>query len=171
MRLIAGLILLVLLAILGRLQPGLFEREGKGPTLTPGTEISGIARVIDGDSLVIDGREIRLKNIDAPEGRQICQRDGRDWSCGEAAARELRALVGNRTVRCRSVEIDKHDRALALCVAGTTDVNRAMVERGFAVSFGGYRSEERAAQHERRGLWSGQFQMPQEWRHERGIGK
>jgi len=32
------------------------------------------ARVIDSDSLELAGEDIRLLGIDAPEGRQLCQR-------------------------------------------------------------------------------------------------
>jgi hypothetical protein len=39
--------------------------------------------VIDGDTLDLAGERIRLWGIDAPEGSQIFQRDGRDWQCGD----------------------------------------------------------------------------------------
>ena len=40
---------------------------------SPG-EVSGWSRVIDGDSLQVAGREVRLVGIDAPEGRQTDDR-------------------------------------------------------------------------------------------------
>jgi len=167
-RLIAALVLLVLLALASRYYPGL---TGTNPSSEdhPG-EITGKARVIDGDSLRLGSAEVRLKDIDAPEGRQTCTRDGREWDCGEEARRVLTALIGGQPVTCRSVERDKHRRYLGYCSAGGVDLNRAMVERGFAVSFGGYREAERVARDGRRGLWAGEFERPQQWRHERGIG-
>src|SRR5262249_59867855 len=48
--------------------------------------ITGVATVRDGDTVEIHGRPIRLYGIDAPEGRQVCRRDGRDWRGGQAAA-------------------------------------------------------------------------------------
>ncbi|MCB1520548.1 MAG: thermonuclease family protein [Hyphomicrobiaceae bacterium] len=175
-RLIATLVLVVLLAIAGRLHPGLFDTtnggRGGGRSVSVGVdgEIKGAASVIDGDSMKVGGAEIRMKDIDAPEGRQLCQRDGRDWPCGEEARRVLAGMTGGKTVTCRSVERDKHGRYLAYCSAGGLELNREMVARGYAVGFGGFRNEERQAKAARRGVWQGEFQRPQAWRHERGIG-
>lgn len=130
-----------------------------------GGGLEGHPRVIDGDSLSFSGAEVRLKGIDAPEGRQTCTRGDRDWPCGEDARRELQQLIGSDTVKCRSVERDQHDRHLAYCSAGGRDLNAAMVRSGFAVVYGrDYRTEEAEARQARRGLWSGEFERPREWR-------
>ncbi|MCH9806157.1 MAG: thermonuclease family protein [Alphaproteobacteria bacterium] len=134
-------------------------------------DVEGRARVIDGDSIVVSGREIRLQGIDAPEGRQMCQRDGRQWACGEQSRRMLRKLTGGRKVFCKGLEIDKHDRLLALCRAGGVDINGQMVATGFAVSYGRFRAEERAAKAAKKGMWAGEFQTPRQWRRDRNIGR
>lgn len=148
------------------------QDTGRNEPLRPGEsrEISGFARVVDGDSLFVGGNEVRLVGIDAPEGPQTCERAGKAWNCGEAARGELERLIGRQKVNCSSVERDKHGRYLGTCQAGGRTLNAAMVESGLAVSYGGYRDEERAAKAAKRGLWSGTFQMPREWRRERGIG-
>ena len=133
-------------------------------------QVSGDARLIDGDSLYVGGDEVRLKDIDAPEGRQTCQRAGADWACGDAARDELRRLIGGNSVQCRVLERDKHGRLLAYCSAGGHDLNREMVANGMAVSFGGFNGEEADARSAHRELWGSQFERPQNWRHERGIG-
>ncbi len=133
-------------------------------------QVSGEARAIDGDSLYVGGNEVRLKDIDAPEGRQTCQRNGTDWACGNASRDELVRLIGVNTVQCRVHERDKHGRLLAYCSAGGHDLNREMVAAGMAVAFGGYNGEEQDARQARRGLWGSEFERPQNWRHERGIG-
>ena len=51
-------------------------------------------RVLDGDSLMVDGREVRLHGIDAVELHQTCHEpDGREWPCGRLARAHLRKLV------------------------------------------------------------------------------
>jgi endonuclease YncB( thermonuclease family) len=129
----------------------------------PRLEASGAARIIDGDSLVVGGTEVRLKHIDAPEGRQTCRRDGADWRCGEAAAQQLRQLATGR-VACRGTRRDRFNRLLAVCTAGARELNRGMVAAGWAVAFGGYEAEELVARQARKGIWASEFQRPQDWR-------
>jgi endonuclease YncB( thermonuclease family) len=146
---------------------------GGGPSRTSGpapSQISGAGRAIDGDSLYVGRDEVRMKGIDAPEGRQTCLRGGQSWDCGNAARDELRRLIGNSVVQCSVVERDKHGRLLATCSAGGRDLNAGMVASGMAVAYGGFLREQGEAKVKRRGLWGSQFQQPREWRHERGIG-
>lgn len=124
----------------------------------------GRARVIDGDSLVVSGREIRLKGIDAPELAQSCHRDGGPWKCGEEAQRQLRFFVRGGDVACEGDEFDEHGRLLAVCRIAGRDVNAWMVDEGWAVSFGGYGEQEGEAREKRRGLWQGSFEQPRDWR-------
>lgn len=135
-----------------------------GPGSIAASGIAGHAHVIDGDSMMVEGRELRLKGIDAPEGRQHCTRNGADWACGEDARRHLQALIAGQPVTCRAVESDRFRRLLAVCNAGDRVLNAAMVEAGYAVSYGSYRAEEDRARSARRGLWAGEFERPREWR-------
>ena len=47
-----------------------------GASTIPAATVSGSAKVIDGDTLEVSGKRIRLFGIDAPEASQICERDG-----------------------------------------------------------------------------------------------
>ncbi len=150
---------------------GLNERAMRTFSGDENGTISGRARVIDGDSIKLNGWEVRMKGIDAPEGQQTCEKNGRTWACGEAARKALASLISGNEVRCLYDEKDKHQRILGLCKARGVELNREMVRRGFAVSYGRFRKEEQEAKAAKRGLWAGKFQRPKAWRSERGIGR
>ncbi len=135
------------------------------------SDVKGKARIIDGDSLYVGGREVRLQGIDAPEGRQTCRRDGREWACGKGARNELVKMIQGREVSCHGLDIDKHDRLLAVCRANGRELNREMVARGFAVAYGRHQREEAEARRARLGLWAGEFDRPRDWRRQRNIGR
>lgn len=133
----------------------------------PPERIAGAGRPVDGDSLYVGSQEVRLQGIDAPEGRQTCQRDGRAWACGEAARSHLRSMIANNTVECRVTGRDRHGRLLAYCSAAGRDLNGGMVASGMAVAYGGFVREEGLAKAAKKGLWGSQFERPRAWRDER----
>ena len=115
-------------------------------------------RVIDGDTLHVDGKKIRLTGIDAPELSQTCRdAQAREWPCGQAAKARLIELVSRGEVACSARGRDRYGRTLALCSAG-----------GHAVDYRRYSSDYLAAEREaraaRRGLWQGGFENPEDWR-------
>ncbi|GAB1582320.1 thermonuclease family protein [Phyllobacterium phragmitis] len=151
---IAFFVLVALIA--ARLNP---PRPDRGPPAGP-------AYVIDGDTLVVNGRHIRLRGIDAPEMRQLCRRQERDYDCGVEARNAMKRLIAGRAVRCSGSREDKYNRLLGECKAGDVDLNRSMVEDGWAVAYGNYADDEAQARRERRGIWAGTFERPQDWRRE-----
>ena len=130
--------------------------------------IEGVAVAIDGDSLRLAGREIRLFGIDAPELHQNCRdENGRPWPCGRAARRELRRILRRGKLTCHGVDTDRYGREIALCRIGDEDVAELLVRRGLAVALGAaspYAAAERAARAARRGIWRGEFETPATWR-------
>lgn len=125
---------------------------------------NGQAQAIDGDSLRVDGQEMRLKGIDAPEFNQTCQRMGKEVPCGREAASALRRILARGPVTCVGFEQDRYRRLLVTCRSLGADVGALMVKSGMAVSFGDYLLEEAEARNDNRGLWSGTFEMPRDWR-------
>lgn len=138
------------------------------PAMRPTGTLHGPARVADGDSLVVGGVRVRLQGIDAPELAQICARAGGDYACGREARAHLARLVAGSAVSCESFGHDRYGRTLARCAAGATELNRAMVEAGWAVAYGDYGETEAQARQAGRGLWAGSFERPQDWRQSHG---
>jgi endonuclease YncB( thermonuclease family) len=138
-------------------------------TSKPPAPLIGPARVLDGDSIEIAGARIRLQGIDAPEWEQACaDAAGQAWPCGKAAAQELRRHIGARDLTCEPSGFDRYNRMLATCFdTDGSDLNAWIVRRGWALAYGGgrnYRSEQDEAETAKRGIWTGTFLPPEEWR-------
>jgi len=134
---------------------------------------SSSVQVIDGDSLVIHGQHIRLHGIDAPETEQTClDVNARFWDCGKAATAHLKTIVAGKIVTCIPVDRDVYGRTVATCSVDDIDLGGAMVSAGLAIDYdrfsrGRYRAAENEARAAGRGIWSGKFVSPKQWRAER----
>lgn len=146
-----------------RLERALAERQ---PPLV------GQAWIVDGDSIRLGGRSIRLDGIDAPEWDQTClDAGGRAWRCGRAASRALRERIRGQTVSCRPRALDRYGRTIAGCaLADGSDLNAWMVREGWAIASGfagTYAAEQAEAKAAKRGIWDGTFISPANWRHQK----
>tara|TARA_A100000164_G_C21652879_1_gene651124 strand:- start:136 stop:639 length:504 start_codon:yes stop_codon:yes gene_type:complete len=139
--------------------------------------ISGIARIIDGDTIKIDNRKVRLHGIDAPEIKQLCQRIflsisfisfEKNYECGEVSKKKLESYVKNNLIKCKIEGIDRYKRILGTCYKNTININSRMVRNGYAVAYKKYSKRylnlEMEAKREKLGLWEGKFEMPWDWR-------
>jgi endonuclease YncB( thermonuclease family) len=126
--------------------------------------IVGGARALDGDSLVVQGREMRLKGLDAPEARQLCTLAGQSVPCGRQAMQGLQRWLARGPVSCIGHETDRYGRLLVLCRVNGADIGADLVRNGLAVDYGAYASEEREARAAYRGIWAGEFERPEAYR-------
>jgi endonuclease YncB( thermonuclease family) len=129
---------------------------------------SGNARAKDGDSLVLNDTEVRLHGIDAPELDQTCSGKSGEYPCGHDARDALRNLLRGRTISCKSLETDRYGRAVSICWDGTLEINNEMVRQGWAVAYfrhsTAYAKAQKEARAARRGIWQGNFEMPENYR-------
>ena len=131
--------------------------------------IAGRASVMDGDTLEMHGRRLRLHGIDAPESAQSCYLpDGKAWRCGHTAALRLQDFIGHQTVTCERKGQDRYRRSVAVCFAGGEDLGAWLVERGWALAYARYSTayveQQRRAEAVRAGIWWSRFRKPWEWR-------
>jgi endonuclease YncB( thermonuclease family) len=75
--------------------------------------LTGPAKIIDGDTIVVAGQMVRLHGIDAPELDQTFWWRGQKLVCGTMALAALEALTAGVKVRCTVVERDRHGRLVA----------------------------------------------------------
>ncbi len=122
-------------------------------------DVTGPARVIDGDTLEIQGERIRLHGIDAPESRQLCRLDGKPWQCGKDAGDALTEKIARRPVACQDLGRDRYKRIIGRCAVAGEDIESWMVVNGWALAYRRYSldyvDQEADAQAARRGAVSG----------------
>ena len=81
-------------------------------------------RVIDGDTIDMDGTTVRLWGIDAPEI---------DTEAGRWSALALERIVGTDVVTCYPMETDKYGRTVARCdLTGAVDIACRLVAENAA---------------------------------------
>lgn len=155
------------------------SRQPERAPRSPGAPLAGQPRIIDGDTLDLNGVRVRMQGIDALEHDQQCnRREGGRYACGAAARETLARLVGNRPITCTPDGTETHGRSVAICTlrqddGAELDLNGAMVRSGYAFdcprySKGRYAREEAAAKAEGIGAWAGRFQYP--WSHRDRAG-
>ena len=129
---------------------------------------SGNAKAKDGDSLVLNGTEVRLHGIDAPEYTQTCGSPHGEYNCGHDALMALRELLRGRIISCTAIAGDRYGRAVSICRDGALEINNEMVRVGWAVAYvrhsAAYLRAEKEAKSAKRGIWQGKFETPENYR-------
>jgi endonuclease YncB( thermonuclease family) len=133
-------------------------------------EAKGVPQIVDADTVYEGTTKIRLSGIDAPETDQIClDAAGKAWNCGIEATEKLRAFVREQSWTCELTGQDVYRRSLGSCTVAGEDVSSWLVRNGWALAFRRYSmtyvADEDIARQQKRGLWSGAFIAPWEWRH------
>ena len=151
------------------------------------TSIHSGTKVIDGDTIKINNKKIRLFGIDAPEQNQICKnKNDINYKCGVVAKKILEKIASKSLITCFYNNYDRYKRILGTCytvqILGNIpengiknyllkedfDLNGALVRFGYAVAYKKYSkkylNEQEIAKKNKIGMWSGKFDMPWEWR-------
>lgn len=156
---LAGLVVLAVLALLAR-GP---LKDVFAPKPAPEGEWRTIVRVVDGDTVVLDGNErVRLIGVDMPES--VDPRRPVQYFGQEASAFTHRMAEGKRARLAYDQErTDRYGRTLAyVYLEDGTFLNAEIIRQGYGHAYtrfrfryaDEFRAYEREARENRRGLWA-----------------
>jgi endonuclease YncB( thermonuclease family) len=120
-----GVLVPIVAAVLGVVYFDVGRAKWYLSTTTAAATVSGPARVVDGDTVVVAGTRVRLKGVDAAE---------LGTARGENARRVMAMLVTG-SLTCRLTGEKTYNREVGYCTtANGTDINRAIIAQGAALA-------------------------------------
>jgi len=125
-------------------------------------------RVVDGDTIHLNGEKIRFTGIDTPELKQTCIKEEAIDPCGITAKEILIKKISNNKVLCISEGKDQYNRTLAECFVNDESLSSYLVRSGYAFAYRKYSKkfvpDEDYAKLNKIGMWSMKFSYPWEYR-------
>jgi len=120
---LAGLIILISIFLL-------FNLILTGKTIEPDNSFTGnkfVTKVIDGDTVIIEGASVRLLGIDSDE---------RGYPCYKKAKQRIEELILNKdvTLETDGKDKDQYERYLRYIFLNEKNINLQLVEEGLAIA-------------------------------------
>ena len=132
------------------------------------TSFADNLKIVDGDTIVLNGEKIRFSGIDTPELNQTCMNGDKKVFCGKSAKMLLVKKIGNQTPECIKEGKDVYKRTLAECFINGESLSAFLVRSGYAFAYRKYSDkfirEEEFAKKNKLGMWSMQFEYPWKFR-------
>jgi endonuclease YncB( thermonuclease family) len=134
--------------------------------------VTGPAKVVDGDIIMVGRQRVILWAIDAPERTQRCHVGELLWDCYAAARQQLGDLIATGETSCTLTadQADQFGRRHGTCISVGKDVGGEMVRAGMARAYVAQGEDYIAEEAEARAAQVGVFQPgakvddPWEWR-------
>ena len=127
-----------------------------------------ILKIIDGDTIILNGKKIRFSGIDTPELKQTCIKDDKKIFCGKSAKILLIKKIGDKIPKCKREGIDIYKRILAECFVNGESLSKFLVRSGYAFAYRKYSNkfikDEEFAKENKLGMWSMEFEYPWDFR-------
>ena len=125
-------------------------------------------KIVDGDTIHLNGEKIRFTGIDTPELKQTCFKDNVEDPCGVTAKQILIKKIANNSVECISEGKDQYKRTLAECFVNNESLSSYLVRSGYAFAYRRYSKkfipDEDYARINKIGMWSMKFDYPWDYR-------
>ena len=125
-------------------------------------------RVVDGDTIHLNGEKIRFTGIDTPELKQTCIKEEAINPCGVTAKEILIEKISDNKIECISEGKDQYKRTLAECFVNDESLSSYLVRSGYAFAYRRYSKkfipDEDYAKDNKIGMWSMKFDYPWDFR-------
>ena len=125
-------------------------------------------KIIDGDTIHLNGEKIRFNGIDTPELKQTCNKNNKIILCGIEAKKLLIEKIGKNKVQCIREGKDQYKRTLAECFINDLSLSTYLVRKGYAFAYRKYSTkfvkDEDYAKANNLGMWSMKFEYPWDYR-------
>ena len=132
------------------------------------TSFADNLKIVDGDTIVLNGEKIRFSGIDTPELKQTCMNSDEKVFCGKSAKMLLIKKIGNEMPECISEGKDAYKRTLAECFVNGESLSAFLVRSGYAFAYRKYSNkfikDEEFAKENKLGMWSMKFEYPWDFR-------
>ena len=139
-------------------------------------------KVVDGDTIILNGEKIRFSGIDTPESyyrgkKQICYDGNIKIFCGDISKKVLINKIASNKVSCiKEKKPDKYKRILAECFIKNKSLSKYLVRNGYAFDYAYYSKkkfaeDEQYAKKNKLGFWKIKFDYPWIWRKKVREGK
>ena len=136
--------------------------------LTCNISFADSLRIVDGDTIVLNGEKIRFSGIDSPELKQTCINGDEKVFCGKFAKMLLVKKIGNQMPECIKEGKDVYKRTLAECFINGESLSVFLVRSGYAFAYRKYSTkfikDEEFAKANKLGMWAMTFQYPWDFR-------
>ena len=136
--------------------------------LLSGNAYADNLKIVDGDTIHLNGEKIRFTGIDTPELKQTCSKGGVKDACGITAKQILIEKIGDNKVNCISEGKDQYKRTLAECYVNGESLSSYLVRSGYGFAYRRYSKkfipDEDYAKTNKIGMWSMDFQYPWDYR-------
>ena len=125
-------------------------------------------KIVDGDTIHLNGEKIRFSGIDTPEIKQKCTKNNEVIMCGIQAKELLINKIKNNKINCVREGKDQYKRTLAECFVNDLSLSSYLVKSGYAFAYRKYSNkfikDEDFAKSNQLGMWSMNFEYPWDWR-------
>ena len=93
--------------------------------------VTGAAKVVDADIIMVEKQRVILWAVDAPERPQKCFVGDLLWDCYGAARQALGELIASGEASCTLSpgEPDKFNRRYGVCTSGNKDIGAELVRQ------------------------------------------